>query len=149
MNNFLKINKKLLLVLLILIILIFFSRVFFKNLILTKIEQDPVLIDPTFDVINPSITINNNKEKIFVKANMGNFINNDLILLEKNVYFESQKFKIFSDKVTFNRKDQTAISKSASTFKSKGTEINSEGFSIIQKGDIIMFNGKTSLILTQ
>ena len=47
------------------------------------------------------------------------------------------------------KKKQTAVSKSTSKFESEGTEIISEGFSITEKGDIILFNGKTSLILKQ
>ena len=53
------------------------------------------------------------------------------------------------DEVTFNRKEQTANSKTLSKFESEGTEIYSEGFSIIQQGDIILFEGKTSLVLNQ
>ena len=58
-------------------------------------------------------------------------------------------FTLFSEEVTFDKNDQTAVSKSTSKFESKGTEIISEGFSITEKGDIILFNGKTSLILKQ
>ena len=36
---------------------------------------------PNFDIINPSFTINN-KQKISVKAEKGNFISNQKILLE-------------------------------------------------------------------
>ena len=100
-------------------------------------------------MINPSFTINNDKQKISIKAGKGNFLGKDLILLEKNVSFESPHFKISSDNVTFNKKEQTAQSKSNSKFESRGSEIYSEGFSIIQKGDIILFDGKTSLTLTQ
>ena len=46
-------------------------------------------------------------------------------------------------------KKQTAKSESISKFKSKGAEIISEGFRIIEQGDIILFDGKTSLILSQ
>ena len=63
------------------------------------------------------------------------------------MYFKSKNFKIYSDEVTFDRKEQIANSKKKSRFESDGTEIISEGFSILQQGDIILFNGKTSLIL--
>ena len=149
MNIFLNINKKFLVLILALIFIFFFYKVLTINFNFSKENQDSLLLDPKFDIVNPSFTINNDDEKIFVKANIGNFINKDLILLEKNVYFESEKFEIFSEKVTFNRKNQTAESKTASKFKSEGTEINSEGFTIKQKGDVIVFNGKTSLILNQ
>ena len=65
------------------------------------------------------------------------------------MYFNSKNFKIFSDEVTFDRKEQIANSKKSSRFESDGTEIISEGFSILQQGDIILFDGKTSLILSQ
>ena len=47
------------------------------------------------------------------------------------------------------KKNQTAVSNSTSKFESEGTKIISEGFNITEKGDIILFNGKTSLILKQ
>ena len=37
---------------------------------------------PNFDIINPSFTINN-KQKISIKAEKGNFITDQKILLEK------------------------------------------------------------------
>ena len=46
-------------------------------------------------------------------------------------------------------KTQIANSKKNSRFESDGTEIISEGFSILQQGDIILFSGKTSLVLNQ
>ena len=135
---------------LIVILLIFFVAVLFEDLKVEKnSENETVLTDPKFDILNPSFTINTEKSKILVTANKGNFLSDDLILLQKNVYFESSNFKIFSEEATFNKKKQIANSKSKSRFKSKGTEIIAEGFSIIQQGDIILFNGKTSLILTQ
>ena len=102
---------------------------------------------PSVDIINPKFTINNKNKKIYVKASKGNFIDKDLILLEENVYFESSDFKIYSDSVTFNRKDETANSKTKSKFESKGTMIISEGFKIKNQGDIIFFDGETSLTL--
>ena len=151
MNNFLKINKKILILFLIFISAIFCISVFLNKIKITNFEKNNQIkiVDNQFDIINPSFTINNDKEKISVKAKKGNFIDNNIISLEKNVSFISERFEIFSDQVLFNRKEQTAISKSSSKFFSKGTEINSEGFSIIDKGNIILFNGKTSLILNQ
>ena len=149
MNNFLKINKKTLLILLIFLSVIFLATVLFKQVNLTLIEEDILSIDPKFDIINPSFTINNEKEKISVSANNGNFLNNNKILLKNNVFFKSSNFTILSDEVIFDKKNQTAVSESSSKFKSEGTEIISEGFSISENGDIILFNGKTSLILKQ
>ena len=104
-----------------------------------------ILNDPKFDILNPSFTINSDNEKISVKANKGNFINKDLILLKKNVSFVSDKFKIYTDEVTFNKIEQTANSNTNSQFISDGTLIKSEGFSILQQGDIILFDGKEKI----
>ena len=110
-------------------------------------NPDFILNDPKFDILNPSFTINSDNEKISVKANKGNFINKDLILLKKNVSFVSDKFEIYTEEVTFNKIEQTANSSTNSQFISEGTLIKSEGFSILQQGDIILFDGKTSIIL--
>ena len=50
---------------------------------------------------------------------------------------------------SFDKNKQTAVSESRSKFKSDGTEIISEGFKITEKGNVILFVGKTSLILKQ
>ena len=101
----------------------------------------------SFDISNPSFTINNGGEKISVKAKKGKFLDSNLILLEDNVVFKSTKFKLFTDKVTFHQKNQTAESKHSSKFESDNTEVISEGFRITNSGDIILFDGKTILTL--
>jgi len=147
LNKFLRINKKTLLILLIAISSIFFITIYFKKIKIVEVNHDPITIEPKFDIINPTFTINNKKETISITAKAGNFLSKDLVLLRNNVYFNSKNFKIFSDEVTFDRKEQIANSKKSSRFESDGTEIISEGFSILQKGDIILFSGKTSLVL--
>ena len=149
MNNFLRINKKTLLIVLIAISAIFFITIYFKKIKIAEIYIDPITIDPKFDIVNPAFTINNKNETIAITAKDGNFLTKDLVLLRNNVYFNSKDFKIFSDEVTFDRKAQIANSKKSSRIESDGTEIISEGFSILQQGDIILFNGKTSLVLNQ
>ena len=57
----------------------------------------------------------------------------------------SKNFKIFSDNVLFNKKNQTAESTDDSLFFSDKTKIKSEGFTITNNGNTIMFNGKTKL----
>jgi len=147
LNKFLTINKNILLVSLLILIILFFSLLLINN---NKISGTKIIntkFSANVDIVNPKFTINNDNKKIYVKAAKGNFINKDLILLEENVYFESSDFKLYSDVVTFNRKEQTAHSNTKSKFESKGTVIISEGFQITSKGDVIFFNGKTSLIL--
>ena len=130
--------------------IIFFSFYIQQNHAI-KIEGEfkKVNIDNSYDILKPKFTINNNKQKIAVTANEGNFLNNDKILLKNNVLFESNNFKIYSDKVLFDKKNQTATSQEKSTFVSNGTKIDSEGFNITEQGTIINFNGKTKLILNK
>jgi len=136
-----------LLVSLLILVILFFSFLLINNYKITKIKNIDTSFSANVDIVNPKFTINNDNKKIYVRAAKGNFINEDLILLEEEVYFESSDFKIYSDVVTFNRKEETANSNSKSKFESKGTTIISEGFEITDKGDIILFDGKTSLIL--
>ena len=97
------------------------------------------------DLIDNSI--NAQATKIFITANEGNFLNNDEILLENNVRFKSNDFSIETENVIFNRTDQTAQSKTRSIFKSENTSISSDGFDIQDKGNVIIFYGKSYLIL--
>ena len=147
MNKFLTINKNVLLVSLLILVILFFSFLLINNYKITNTKNIDTSFSANVDIVNPKFTINNDNKKIYVRAAKGNFINEDLILLEEEVYFESSDFKIYSDVVTFNRKEETANSNSKSKFESKGTTIISEGFEITDKGDIILFDGKTSLIL--
>ena len=97
MNIFLKINKKILLLILSLLSLFFLLTIAINKLNQDQVEDINILSDPKFDIINPNFTINSKKERISVKANKGNFIDSDLILLEKNVSFESDRFRIYSE----------------------------------------------------
>jgi len=106
-------------------------------------------VQSSFDMVNPRFTINNEKEKITVKAKNGNFIGKNIILLQNDVLFKSINFQLSTNKVLFNQKDETAESEEYSVFKSDGTIIKSEGFKITENGDIILFNGKTILILNK
>ena len=61
--------------------------------------------------------------------------------------FKSNDFSIETENVIFNRTDQTAQSKTRSIFKSENTSIFSDGFDIQDKGNVIIFYGKSYLIL--
>ena len=67
--------------------------------------------------------------------------------MENNVIFKSTQFKLLTDKVIFNQKNQTAESKHSSKFESDNTTVISEGFRITNNGNIILFDGKTKLTL--
>ena len=133
---------------LIIIIVIFISFKFYKKPITQKINED-LNSESSYDVSNPKFTINNLNQKITVSANKGNFKNNDEILLQQNVILKSENFKIFSDNVIFNKKDESANSNNDAIFIAKGTRIESNGFNIGEKGNIIMFKGKTKIILAE
>ena len=101
------------------------------------------------DLIKPKFSINRKKENITVSANEGNFLTNDKILLNKDVQFKTENFKITSNKATFNKKDQTASSDTFTEFQSEGTNISSQGFNITNSGNTISFTGKTKITLSK
>ena len=148
MNYLLQLNKRLVLFFLILLTII--SLIFFivKDEILLKSEiKFDTIGNNSFDILNPKFTINNENEIITIQAENGNFLNQNNIVLENDDVFKSDKFKIYSSKVLFDKKNQTAYSKKDSIFVSEGTTIESKGFEIIDKGNTIQFNGKTKIIL--
>ena len=148
MNFFLYINRK----------LIFFSGViisfFFILLVLSKqinLSNDEINNYETnlynADISQPKFSINNKSKKIHITAKEGNFLNNDEILLKKDVQFKSNDFSIETDKVIFNRSKQTAQSKTKSLFRAENTTIYSDGFDIYDKGNKIIFYGNSFVIL--
>ena len=148
MNYLLQLNKSLVLIFLIFLTIISLIFFFVKNEIFSKSEINfDTISDNSFDILNPKFTINNANEIITIQAEKGNFLNKNNIVLENNVVFKSDKFKIYSSKVLFDKKNQTAYSKKNSTFISEGTTIESKGFEITDKGNTIQFNGKTKIIL--
>ncbi len=148
MNYLLHLNKSLVLIFLIFLTIISLIFFFVKDEIFSKSEiKFDTISDNSFDILNPKFTINNANEIITIQAKKGNFLNKNNIVLENNVVFKSDKFKIHSSKVLFDKKNQTAYSKKNSTFISEGTTIESKGFEITDKGNTIQFNGKTKIML--
>ena len=148
MNFLLSLNKKIFLIstfVFIFFILFIFSLNFFKS---SDDSQNKISINnKTSDISEPKFSINSKKQKISVTANEGNFLTNDEIVLEKNVIFKSNKFKIYTDNVVFNKKTLVASSEDKSKFIAKNTSIESAGFDIIENGNVINFKGKTKLVL--
>ena len=68
-------------------------------------------------------------------------------MLQREVKLKSNNFSIDTDKVIFDRKNQTAESETFSKFNSEKTEISSEGFNIYENGNKISFNGNSIIIL--
>ena len=148
MNFLLSLNKNLFLffaIAVFIIIIFIFLSVFYQS----KNISNKVIITNSSgaDITQPKFSINSDKQKISVTAKEGNFITENEIKLENNVIFKSNKFKIYSDNVIFNKKSLIASSKEKSKFVSKNASIDSVGFDIIENGNIINFKGQTKLIL--
>ena len=148
MNFLLSLNKKIFLILSF-IFIIFILSFFLLNFIETtnNFQKKIVINEKTSDISEPKFSINSKEQKISVTAKEGNFLTEDEIVLEKNVIFKSNKFKIYTDNVVFNKKTFIASSQDESKFISNNTSIDSAGFDIIENGNIINFKGKTKLIL--
>ena len=148
MNFFLYINRNLIILSGILITLIFLIIVFYKQINLGGIKfQDTENNLSDADISEPKFAINNDSKKIYITAAEGNFLNKDEVLLKENVKFKSNDFSIETEKVIFNRTDQTAKSKTKSKFISKNVTIASDGFNIRDEGNKIIFYGKSYIIL--
>tara|TARA_B100000029_G_C17555562_1_gene951578 strand:+ start:948 stop:1397 length:450 start_codon:yes stop_codon:yes gene_type:complete len=148
LNFLLSLNKKLFL----LFSLAIFLSIFFLVIIIyfnSKTIQNKTAsnLSASDDITKPKFSINSDKQKISVTAEKGNFISIDKILLEKDVIFKSNEFKIYTNNVIFDKKNLVASSKDNSKFISENALIHSKGFDIIEKGNIINFKGKTKLIL--
>ena len=147
MNFLLTFNKKIFLATTLLIIFIIFTFISLIYLQPDNIsDKKQSIISKTSDISKPKFSINSSKQNISVTATQGNFLTEEEIMLEKNVVFKSEKFKIFTDNVLFNKESLIASSKNKSKFVSEKTVINSNGFDIIENGNIINFKGKTKLI---
>jgi len=149
LNFFLSINKKIFLLFLISIFL--FTILFFFTIYLSSnsmVSKERIInYKGEADITKPKFSINSKKQKISVTANEGDFVSDNEIILKKNVVFKSNKFKIYSDNVTFNKKKSVAFSNDKSKFISDNMMIEARGFDIIDSGNIIYFKGKTKLII--
>ena len=129
--------------------IVLISFVFLLNFIESNenYENKITINKQTSDISEPKFSINSEEQKISVTANEGNFLTEDEIALEKNVIFKSNKFKIYTENVIFNKKTLVASSQDKAKFVSDNTSIDSAGFDIIENGNIINFKGKTKLVL--
>ena len=148
MNFFLHINRKFLIILFLLILFFYVLFIFNKQISLKNFTTKNSLSElSNVDIYEPKFAINNQSEKIYITAKEGNFLSKDKILLKENVRFKSNEFSIETENVIFDRSKQTAHSKTKSIFKSKNTKISSDGFDINDKGDKIIFYGKSIIVL--
>ena len=148
MNFLLSLDRKHILLFSVIIFIFFLILVFFNYF--SSLEKNLLSnqsIIPNVDITEPRFAINNSNQKILVSAKEGNFLDDSRILLNKNVLFKSNDFVIRTDKVIFNRLDETAVSETKSTFISNNTKINSEGFNIYDNGKKIKFYGNSVIIL--
>jgi len=148
LNFLLSLNKKLYLTF-ILIFICIISIIFLSiYLMANNITKENISINQKkSDILKPKFSINSKDQKISVTAAEGNFLTEDEIMLENNVVFKSNNFKIYAENVVFNKKTLVASSKDKSKFVATNTSIDSNGFDIIQNGNIINFKGKTKLTL--
>ena len=148
MNFFLHINRNFIILLGVLAVIFFILIVFYEqtNLNSFRFEEKTNNLSDV-DISEPKFAINNETKKIYITASEGNFLNKDEVLLRNNVRFKSNNFSIETDKVVFNRNQQTAQSKTRSLFKSENITISSDGFNIHDKGNKIIFHGNSYIIL--
>ena len=148
MNFFLHINRNFIILLGALAVIFFILIVFYEqtNLNSFRFEEKTNNLSDA-DISEPKFAINNETKKIFITASEGNFLNKDEVLLKNNVRFKSNNFSIETDKVVFNRNQQTAQSRTRSLFKSENITISSDGFNIHDKGNKIIFHGNSYIIL--
>jgi len=148
LNFFLHINKNLIfffgLVVTFFFLLIILSKQFNMNKLELEISDE---ILSNVDIEEPKFAMNNNTKKIYITAKEGNFLNEDEILLKDNVRFKSNDFSIETEKVVFNRNEQTAKSETKSFFKSTNTTISADGFNIHDNGNRIIFYGNSFIVL--
>ncbi len=148
MNLLLSLNKTYILIVSVFVLICFIIFFLFKFYL--SIENVPLKDNvkiSNVDITKPKFSINSASQKIFVTANEGNFVDENEILLRKNVKFKSNNFSIESDNVIFNRKEQTAHTINKSIFKSEKTIISSDGFNIYDNGNKIKFYGNSKVIL--
>tara|TARA_B100000029_G_C17370621_1_gene886027 strand:- start:132 stop:584 length:453 start_codon:yes stop_codon:yes gene_type:complete len=148
LNYLLSLEKKYLVIIILFIISLAIFVFVIKTIETNYLNNQITKFDTSdSDITKPKFTINSEDQKISISANEGNFLNNNEILLKNDVVFESNKFTIYSDDVIFNKNDQTAASKVKSKFVSENTSILSDGFEIVDNGNQIKFNGKTTINL--
>lgn len=131
------------------ILFIIFIFLFLSIKIFSYPSKEIVVYNDTSeaDITKPKFTINNKSQNISVTAKEGNFISENEILLEKDVIFQSKKFKLTSESVIFDKKKFDAYSSDKSKFLTKNASIISNGFNITENGNTIYFKGKTILII--
>ena len=148
MNFLLHINRNLVFLFGLIIIIPFLILVFSKQIILKNVNLEISEENlSNVDISEPKFAINNKSKKIYITAKEGNFLNSDEVLLKENVKFKSTLFSIETEKVIFNRNNQTAKSNTKALFKSENTTISSDGFDINDRGNKIIFYGNSYIIL--
>ena len=148
MNYLLLLNRKYVLIFSVIFFVCFFLfyLINFYFIFDYKSEENNLSLS-NIDIKEPKFSINNKIERIIITAREGNFVDQDKILLTKDVKFVSNNFSILSDNVVFDRKNLVATSEKKAKFLSKNTSIISRGFDITENGNIINFKGQTVLTI--
>ena len=146
MNIIFKIKQPILIAILLTLIVVISIFLYFQlntEKLETKIEYG---IDA--DILNPKfIKEKRNKDHLEVIAKKASFLTETEIFLEGNVKYASNNFVLESDKVNFDQENFNAFSDESTLFISEKVSIRSEGFKVEDKGTIILFKGKSHLII--
>ena len=120
-----------------------------QKIILPEVKKNSggeITYDIEADIINPKfVKEKSNKDYLKVIANKASFLSESKMFLEGDVKYKSNKFILESDKVDFDQINFNASSHEKTIFLSDKIQIDSEGFKVTEKGNIISFLGKSRL----
>ena len=142
MNILFKINQLFLISVFFIIILILIFVLYFQ--LKDKTSENVIEYKTEVDVINPRfIKEKSNNNNLEIVAKKASFLSKNEMFLEGEVKYSSKKFILESDKVNFDQKNFNASSNQKTLFKSNNILIGSEGFEVKDRGNMIIFKGKS------
>ena len=142
MNILFKINQLFLISVFFIIILILIFVLYFQ--LKDKTSENVIEYKTEVDVINPRfIKEKSNNNNLEIVAKKARFLSKNEMFLEGEVKYSSKKFILESDKVNFDQKNFNASSNQKTLFKSNNILIGSEGFEVKDRGNMIIFKGKS------
>ena len=108
------------------------------------LTEDEIALEKNVEIVSDEFELNGDLVKIYFEKDLYDI---QELIASNGVNFKSNKFKIYTDNVVFNKKPLVASSQDKSKFISNNSSIDSAGFDIIENGNIINFKGKTKLVL--
>tara|TARA_B100001123_G_C15299494_1_gene1020508 strand:+ start:1459 stop:1902 length:444 start_codon:yes stop_codon:yes gene_type:complete len=144
LNILFKIKQSILIAMFAVVIVFLFVFLYFQIIperSFTKIDYEYGV-----DIVNPKfIKDKKNKDQLKVTANKAIFLSDRKILLDGEVKYASNNFTLESNKVNFDKINFDANSEENTLFISEKVSIKSEGFNVENKGNDILFIGKSKL----